>query len=63
MEGGTTTGMTALLAYATEIVTWVITTIGSFVDMVVAEPFFMIGISLMLAGAAVGFIARLVRNT
>lgn len=37
--------------------------IASVVTLVVSTPYLMIGLSLMIAGSAIGFLSRLIRNT
>lgn len=37
--------------------------IASVVSLVVAQPYLMIGLALMVAGSAIGFLSRLIRNT
>jgi len=58
---GEVTAMEAILANVTTMATTIISVMGSFVDAVVAEPFLLLGVTLMLVGAAVSFISRLIR--
>lgn len=37
--------------------------IAAVIDLVVNQPYLMIGLALMVAGAAIGFLSRLIRNT
>ena len=65
--------MSDILAYVSSLFNWLfVTTTGTnahtaaikqVVDFVVAEPYLMIGLSLMLAGSAIAFLRRLIRST
>lgn len=65
--------MTNILAYVRTLFNWLfVTTTGEnahtaaitqVVNFVVAEPYLMIGLSLMLAGSAIAFLRRLIRST
>lgn len=65
--------MTDILAYVSSLFNWLfVTTTGTnahtaaikqVVDFVVAEPYLMIGLSLMIAGSAIAFLRRLIRST
>lgn len=37
--------------------------IANVITLVVGQPYLMIGLSLMIAGSAIGFLSRLIRNT
>lgn len=61
MEGEVVAGtMEALLANVETMATTLITVLGQFVDAVIAEPFLLLGVTLMLVGAAVSFLTRLI---
>lgn len=65
--------MTGILEYVTSLFNWLfVTTTGTnahtaaikqVIDFVVAQPYLMIGLSLMLAGSAIAFLRRLIRST
>lgn len=65
--------MTGILEYVTSLFNWLfVTTTGAnartaaikqVIDFVVAQPYLMIGLSLMLAGSAIAFLRRLIRST
>lgn len=37
--------------------------ISQVISLIVDSPYLMIGLSLMIAGSAIGFLSRLIRNT
>lgn len=65
--------MSDILAYVGSLFSWLfVTTTGTnahtaavkqVIDFVVAQPYLMIGLSLMLAGSAIAFLCRLIRST
>lgn len=67
--------MAAILAYVTSIFNFLFVSMNSasspaapsaiaaVIDLVVNQPYLMIGLALMVAGAAIGFLSRLIRNT
>lgn len=67
--------MAAILAYVTSIFNFLFVSMNStanpaapsaiaaVIDLVVDTPYLMIGLALMVAGAAIGFLSRLIRNT
>lgn len=67
--------MAAILAYVTSIFNFLFVSMNStanpaapsaiaaVIDLVVNTPYLMIGLALMVAGAAIGFLSRLIRNT
>lgn len=67
--------MAAILAYVTSIFNFLFVSmdstanpaapsaIASVIDLIVGTPYLMIGLALMVAGAAIGFLSRLIRNT
>lgn len=60
MEGDATTStMAALLQSATEVLTWLITGMGSIVTFVVDNPLILMMFMVFLAGTAVAFFLRL----
>lgn len=48
-----------LLEYATKVVTWLITTMGSYIAFVTANPIILIMALIMLAGLGVGMLFRI----
>lgn len=61
----TTTGndtMEGLLAEATKVVTWIITTMGSYVTFIIGHPIVMIGFIIAIAGVGLGFFFRIFRS-
>lgn len=55
--------LSAILAAATELVTWVITAIGKFLDFIVANPVILVLFIIMLVSFAVGLLFRIWRST
>lgn len=65
--------MAAILAYVKSLFDWLfVTTTGTnahtaaikqVITFVTAEPYLMIGLSLMLAGSAIAFLRRIIRST
>lgn len=54
--------VTSVLALVTSFVTWVITQIGSFVNLVVSNPMLFIPFAIFVAGAAIAFFIRLLKS-
>lgn len=61
--GGTSGDLSAILSSATQLVTWLITTIGSFLEFIVSHPAVMVLFLMMLASFAVGILFRIWRST
>lgn len=59
MDGGATGTLTALLTSATEVLSWIITSMGSIVTFVVDNPLILMMFMVFLAGTAVAFFLRL----
>ena len=65
--------MSGILEYVTAVFNWLfVTTTGTnahtaaikqVVDFVVANPYVMVGLSLMISGAAISFLRKLIRST
>lgn len=55
--------LSAILAAATELVTWVISAIGQFLDFIVANPVILVLFIVMLVSFAVGLLFRIWRST
>ena len=53
------TSFTALLSSATDVLTWIITSMGSIVTFVVDNPLILMMFMVFLAGTAVAFFLRL----
>ena len=51
--------ITAVLGMATEVLTWLITSMGSVVSFMFAHPLILSMFLLMLCGAALGFLFRI----
>ncbi len=57
--GGSSESITAVLGMATEVLTWLITSMGSVVSFMFAHPLILSMFLLMLCGAALGFLFRI----
>lgn len=55
--------LSAILASATELVTWVISAIGQFLNFIVANPVILVLFIVMLVSFAVGLLFRIWRST
>lgn len=55
--------LSAILAAATELVTWVISAIGQFLNFIVANPVILVLFIVMLVSFAVGLLFRIWRST
>lgn len=51
-----------LLQNATQVVTWIITTMGSYVTFIISHPIVMVGFIITLAGVGIGFFLRIFRS-
>lgn len=58
MEGAAVNSMETLLTTGTSVLTWVLTSIGSILDVVMEEPILLISVILMLVGVCFGYIKR-----
>ena len=56
MDGTTITG---LLALATELVTWLVTTMGSYLNFFTSNPIILIMFVVMIAGLGIGMLFRI----
>lgn len=56
-----TTGLTVLLSTLSEVLEVIITSMTSFIELIISQPYLLIGVVLMLIGAAVSFLKRLIR--
>lgn len=66
IAGGSTPAngsLSAILAAATELVTWVISAIGQFLNFIVANPVILVLFIVMLVSFAVGLLFRIWRST
>lgn len=58
--GGSDSGsLAAVLQAATQLVTWMITTMGSYLDFVTSNPVVLMMFLVLLIGAAMGFLMRI----
>lgn len=58
--GGSASGsLSAILAAATELVTWIITTMGSYLNFVTSNPVVLMMFLILLAGAGIAFLMRI----
>jgi len=56
MDGTTITG---LLNLATELVTWLVTTMGSYLNFITSNPIILIMFVVMIAGLGIGMLFRI----
>lgn len=54
--------MEGILALATQIVTWVITTMGSYLKFVTDNPIILFLFLVSIAGMGIGFLMRIWKN-
>ncbi len=54
--------MSGLLKIATEFVTWVITSMGSFLTFITTHPIVLAPFVIAIAGAGIGFLMRIWRS-
>lgn len=55
----TSTGFTDILSHATEVLTWFITSMGSIVTFILANPLVLMMFMVLLSGAAIAMFMRL----
>lgn len=55
--------LTSILSAATELVTWIITSIGSFLSFIIDNPVILVLFLMMLVSFAVGILFRIWRST
>lgn len=55
----TTTTITDLLALATELVNWLVTTMGSYLTFITGNPIILIMFVVMIAGLGIGMLFRI----
>lgn len=53
------TTVTELLSLATELVTWLVTTMGSYLNFITANPIILIMFVVMIAGLGIGMLFRI----
>lgn len=60
-EGSTTLASTLadLLSSATKVVTWMITSMGSYLSFITGNPVVLILFLMLIAGSAIGFLFRI----
>lgn len=61
--GGGGETLSGILTAATELVTWLITTVGSFLSFIVSHPVILVLFLMMLVSFAVGILFRIWRST
>lgn len=61
--GGNTGDLSNILSAATQLVTWIITTIGSFLSFIVENPVILVLFLMMIVSFAVGMLFRIWRST
>lgn len=57
--GSANSSLTSILSAATEFVTWVITTMTSYLSFVTANPVILVFFIITIAGAGIGFLMRI----
>lgn len=63
-SGSTSPGdLGSILSAATQLVTWLITSIGSFLDFIIDNPVILVLFLMMLCSFAVGLLFRIWRST
>lgn len=63
LSGGTPGDLANILSAATELVTWIITTLGSFLNFITANPVILVLFLMMIVSFAVGILFRIWRST
>lgn len=62
--GGSSTGdLAGILSAATQLVTWIITTLGSFLTFIVDNPVILVLFLMMIVSFAIGVLFRIWRST
>lgn len=61
--GGSASDLSSILSAATSLVTWIITTIGSFLSFITENPVILVLFLMMLVSFAVGILFRIWRST
>lgn len=62
-SGSTGGDLSAILSAATSLATWVITTLGSFLNFITSNPAILVLFLMMLVSFAVGMLFRIWRST
>lgn len=62
-SGGDTGDLASILSAATQLVTWIITTVGSFLKFIVDNPVILVLFLMMIVSFAVGILFRIWRST
>lgn len=57
--GNANSSLSAILSAATEFVTWVITTMTSYLTFVTSNPVILVFFIITIAGAGIGFLMRI----
>lgn len=61
--GGSTGDLSSILSAATQLVTWLITTIGSFISFIVDNPVILVLFLMAIISFAVGLLFRIWKST
>lgn len=59
LSAGSGESLTSVLTMATELLTWLITSMGSVVSFIFAHPLILVMFLIMLCGAVLGFFFRI----
>lgn len=63
LSGGTSPSLTNLLTYATELLTWFITSMTSLIGFIFSNAFMFIGFLIFICGSVVGMFMRIFHST
>lgn len=58
-SGGGGESLTAVLSMATELLTWLITSMGSLLSFMFAHPMLLVFLGITLCGLVIGYFARI----
>ena len=59
MTGETTSTLAGILSMGTDVVSWFITTMTSYLGFITGNPIILVMFLLLLAGAGIGFLFRI----
>lgn len=59
-SGSTAADITTFTSWATSLVTWLVTTMGTFLDFLLAHPIALVGLVLSLVVTAAGMLRRMI---
>lgn len=63
LSGGTTGDLSSILSAATQLVTWLVTTMGSYLTFIIDNPVILVLFLMMLASFGMGLLFRAWRST